>query len=87
MALNSTSSDNIEYTYVVSRAERQVHLPPCTRNKVHKYRICCHNNIIKKKVHILILLARNSMCSLMMISDMLSKHVGVDESVLKSDLK
>jgi len=35
--------------YVVSRAERQVDLPPCTRNNVHKYRICCHNNMIKKK--------------------------------------
>ena len=23
-------------------------LPPCTRNNVHKYRICCHNNIITK---------------------------------------
>ena len=27
---------------------RAVHLPTCTRNNVHKYRICCHNNIIKK---------------------------------------
>jgi len=27
------------------------------------------------------------MCSLMMISDMLSKHVGAVQSVLKSDLK
>ena len=27
------------------------------------------------------------MCSLMMISDMLSKHVGAVKSVLKSDLK
>jgi len=26
-----------------------VHLPPCTRNNVHKYRISCHNNIITKK--------------------------------------
>ena len=30
-------------------AGRQVHLPPCTRNNIHKYRICCHNNIITKK--------------------------------------
>jgi len=22
---------------------------PCKRNNVHKYRICCHNNIITKK--------------------------------------
>jgi len=25
-----------------------VHLPPCTRNNVHKCRICCHNNINTK---------------------------------------
>jgi len=63
------------FVYVVSRAGR--HLPPCTRNNVHKYRIYCHNNIITKNVHILtVILARNYMCSLMMISDMLSKHVG-----------
>ena len=29
-------------------AQHAVHLPPCTRNNVHKYRICCHNNIITK---------------------------------------
>jgi len=34
------------FVHVVSRAERQVDLPPCTRNNVHKYRICYHNNII-----------------------------------------
>jgi len=26
-----------------------IDVPPYTRNNVHKYRICCHNNIIKKK--------------------------------------
>ena len=26
-----------------------VHLPPCTRYNLHKYRICWHNNIITKK--------------------------------------
>jgi len=36
----------------VSRAERQVDLPPCMRNNVHKYRICCHNNIIMKLKHV-----------------------------------
>ena len=25
-------------------------MPPCTRNNVHKYRICCHNNIITKNL-------------------------------------
>jgi len=35
------------FVYVVSRAGR--HLPPCTRNNVRKYRICCYNNIITKK--------------------------------------
>ena len=35
--------------YVVSHAGRQVDLPPCTRNNVHKYRICCHNDIIMEK--------------------------------------
>jgi len=39
------------FVYVVSLAGRQV--PPCTRNNVHKYKKCCHNNIITKKVHIL----------------------------------
>ena len=35
-----------------------------------------------------VILTRNYMCSLMMISDMLSKHVGAVKSVLKkSDLK
>ena len=29
-----------------------VHLPPCTINNAQKCRICCHNNIITKKVHI-----------------------------------
>jgi len=41
------------FGYLVSRAGRQVdwpvHLPPCTRNNVHIYRICCRNNIITKK--------------------------------------
>ena len=55
-----------ETIHVVSRAGRQVHLPPCTRNNVHKYRICCHNNIITKKF---IFLTRD-------FSDMLLKHVG-----------
>ena len=32
---------------------------------------------------IIIILARSYMCSLMMISDMLSKHVGAVKSVLK----
>ena len=27
----------------------RVHLPLCTRNNVHKCRICCHNNINTKK--------------------------------------
>ena len=41
-----------------------------------------------EKVHILTCdLTRNYACSLMMISDMLSKHVGAVKSVLKSDLK
>jgi len=34
------------FVCVVSRAGRQVDLPPCTRNNANKYRICCHNNII-----------------------------------------
>ena len=37
-----------------------------------------------EKVHIFnVILARNYVCSLMMISDMLSKHVGAVKSVLK----
>jgi len=36
------------FVYVVSRAGRQVHLPPCTRNNVQKCWICCHNNINTK---------------------------------------
>jgi len=34
-----------------------------------------------------VILARNYMCSLMMISDMLSKHVGAVKNVSKSDFK
>ena len=34
-----------------------------------------------------VILARNYMCSLMMISDMLSKNVGAVKVFLKSDLK
>jgi len=30
--------------------EQAVHLLLCTRNNAHKYMICCHNNIITKKV-------------------------------------
>ena len=33
----------------INKIMERVHLPPCTRNNVHKYRICCHNNIITKK--------------------------------------
>ena len=60
-----------------NKTKVKVDLPPCTRNNVHKYRICCHNNIITKRVHIFNtwFLATNYMCSLIMISDMLSKHV------------
>jgi len=34
-----------------------------------------------------VILARNYMCSLMMISDMLSKHVGAVKVFKKSDIK
>jgi len=34
-----------------------------------------------------VILARNYMCSLMMISDILSKHVGAVKSVLKNRFK
>ena len=65
-----------------------VHLPPCTRNNVHKYSICCHNNIITKNSYFKhVILARKYMCSVMMISDMLSKHVGAVKSVLKKWFK
>ena len=61
------------FVYVVSRAGRQS---------------TCHNNIIKKKFIFLTRdLTRNYMCSLMMISDMLSKHVEAVKSVLKKRFK
>ena len=65
------------FVYVVSCAGRQVDFPTCTRNNAHKYMICCHNSIIMKYAYFQhVILAGNYMCSLMMISDMLSKHVG-----------
>ena len=39
----------VSISYRLSSSGSTVHLPPCTRNNVHNYRICCHNNIIKKK--------------------------------------
>jgi len=47
------------------------------KQRTHKYIICCH--ITHNKVILIILigtLARNYMFSLMMICDVLSKHVG-----------
>ena len=48
---------------------------------IYRYAV---TTILLRKVHILTRdLTRNYMCSLMMISDMLSKHVGAVKSVLK----
>ena len=41
-------------------------LPPCTRNNVNKYMICCHNNIITKKF---IFLTRDFSCELYVLPD------------------
>ena len=38
--------------FLVQGGKWQVHLPPCTRNNVHKCRICC-TTILIRKVHIL----------------------------------
>jgi len=36
-------------SFKINGWKQQIHLPPCTRNNAHNYRICCHNNIITKK--------------------------------------
>jgi len=41
------------FVYVFLCREASGHLPPCTRNNVHKYMICCHNTTITKKFIIL----------------------------------
>ena len=52
------------FVYVISRAGRQVELASL------------HEKQRKSSYFQHVILARNYMCSLMMISDMLSKHVG-----------
>jgi hypothetical protein len=54
-----------------------VHIPPCTGNNAHTNTRCCHitnNNGIL--IILIVTLARDHTCSLMMICDVLSKHLG-----------
>jgi len=43
-AWTSSTGERPYFVYVYNLC-----MSPCTRNNVHKYRTCCHNNIITKR--------------------------------------